>query len=91
MFEGALSRTEHSNIHLCEVGMVGDQLVTAGYHGWTMVATGAGATINEAQQKAYELAGRVVIPNMRFRNDIGKKLAEREYALVEGLGLLSTH
>ena len=38
----------------------GDQLVTAGYHGWTMVVTGWGDAIADAQSKAYELAGRVV-------------------------------
>ena len=89
MFEGNLSKTDKANLHLCEVGMIDDQLVTAGYHGWTMVATGTGYTIVEARQNAYELANRVVIPNMRFRNDIGTKLADREYAFVEALGLIS--
>ena len=88
MFEGSLSKVDEANLHFCEVGMIDDQLVTAGYHGWTMVATGSGNTISEAQRNAYELADRVVIPNMRFRNDIGVKLAESEYAFLKSLALI---
>ena len=88
MFEGLVTDTDRANLHFCEVGQGQDGLITAGYHGWTMVVTGTGGTISEAQRKAYDLAKRVVIPNVRYRNDIGLKLMESEYAFVEGLGLI---
>ena len=88
MFEGTLSDTDRTNLHFGEVGMVEGQLVTAGYHGWTMVVTGTGATIPEAQRQAYDLARRVVIPNVRYRNDIGSKLIDRDLAVVQSLGLM---
>jgi phosphoribosylamine--glycine ligase len=88
MFEGVMTANERANLHFGEVGLVGDQLVTAGYYGWTIVVTGTGGTIDEAQRRAYDLAGRVVIPNMRYRNDIGSKLAREEYDLINGLGLI---
>jgi len=34
------------------------------------------------------LADRVLIPNVRYRRDIGERLIARDYARVERLGLL---
>jgi phosphoribosylamine--glycine ligase len=87
-FDGELSNADRSNLHFGEVGLVNGELVTAGYHGWTMVVTGKGPSIREAQIQAYGLAERVVIPNARYRNDIGTRLIEKEFSMVEQLGLL---
>ena len=87
-FEGPLSEEDRRNIHYAEVGLSHGELVTAGNYGWSMVVTGAGATIASAQQAAYDLARRVIIPNLRYRNDIGTRLAAGDYAEVERLGLL---
>ena len=89
LFEGELSERDRANLHYGEVGLDDTgALVTAGYHGWTMVVTGTGATIPEAQRDAYALADRTVIPNVRYRRDIGDKLVAGQFATVERLGLL---
>jgi phosphoribosylamine--glycine ligase len=89
LFEGELSADDRRNLHWGEMGLDGaGEPVTAGYHGWTMVVTGTGATMADAQSSAYRLADRVVIPNVRYRNDIGAKLIAGEWAEVERLGLL---
>ena len=88
LFEGTLSEEDRRNLHFGEVGLDRDQLVTAGYHGWTMVVTGTGPTIREARDRAYSLARRVAVPNVRYRNDIGAKLIARDWSTVERLGLL---
>jgi phosphoribosylamine--glycine ligase len=88
IFEGALSELDRKNIHFGEMGLIDGELVTAGYHGWTMVVTGTGHSIEEAQTEAYRLAARVVIPNVRYRNDIGMKLVAADFSEVERLGLL---
>jgi phosphoribosylamine--glycine ligase len=88
IFEGALSERDRKNIHFGEMGQIDGELVTAGYHGWTMVVTGTGQSIQGAQAEAYRLAERVVIPNVRYRNDIGEKLAAADFAAIERLGLL---
>ncbi len=88
LFEGELSDQDRLNLHYGEVGLEEGRLVTAGYHGWTLVVTGTGATIPDAQDKAYALADRVVIPNVRYRRDIGAKLAAGDFARVERLGML---
>ena len=88
LFDGELSNEDWANLHFAEMGSIEGQLVTAGYHGWTMVVTGGGASIAQAQAEAYRLARRVIIPNLRYRNDIGAKLIAADYRAIEQLGLL---
>ncbi len=88
LFDGDLTDEDRRNLHFGEMGLEGDTLVTAGYHGWTLVVTGTGGTLPEAQRAAYRLAGRVVIPNLRYRNDIGARLISGQLAEVERMGFL---
>lgn len=83
-----LAEDDRRNIHLAEVGMAGGQLVTSGIYGWPMVVTGTGPTIAAAQRAAYARAGRISVPNLRYRLDIGDRLAGGDYAKLETLGLL---
>lgn len=78
------------NLHYGEVGMEGGQLVTSGLYGWTMVVTGVGPTIAAAKAKAYGLAEKVYVPNLRYRLDIGDKLIGGDWARLGELGLLDT-
>ena len=73
----------HRHLHFGEVALDAGALVTAGQVGYVMVVTGNGATIPAAREAAYGLAGRIAIPNMRYRNDIGLDTHAR------GLGLLT--
>jgi phosphoribosylamine---glycine ligase len=52
------------------------------------VATAVADSIDEARCKAGELADRVIVPNVRYRRDIGATLVDRDFAFVESLGLL---
>jgi phosphoribosylamine--glycine ligase len=88
LFDETLTDDERGNIHYGEVGLNNGQLVTSGAYGWTMVVTGLGETIDKAQQRANALAGRVTIPNVRYRRDIGSRLIAGDFARVEALGLL---
>jgi phosphoribosylamine--glycine ligase len=88
LFEGDLAPEDRLNLHYGEVGLQDGELVTAGYHGWTMVITGVGPTIAAAKEKAYALADRAVIPNVRYRRDIGDRLIGGDLDKVERLGLL---
>jgi phosphoribosylamine---glycine ligase len=53
-----------------------------------MVVTGVAGDIASAQQRANRLAGRIPIPNVRYRRDIGDRLLAGDYARVERLALL---
>jgi phosphoribosylamine---glycine ligase len=88
VFDGELAAMDQEHLYYGEVGLSNGQLVTSGQYGWTMVTTGVGATIEAARDEASALAGRIVIPNVRYRNDIGSNLIRRDFDSVERLGLL---
>jgi phosphoribosylamine--glycine ligase len=84
-----LSADELRHLHFGEVGMQNGQLVTSGAYGWTMVVTGTGASVAEAQASANHLAPRITIPNVRYRLDIGNRLIAGDFARLEALGILA--
>ncbi|MBA3453394.1 MAG: phosphoribosylamine--glycine ligase [Deltaproteobacteria bacterium] len=83
-----LSDDERAHLHLGEVRLDAGELVTAGQVGYVMVVTGRGVTIEEAQHAAYALAGKVAVPNVRYRNDIGTGLRTAGLAELTRLGWL---
>ena len=86
--DGDLTPEERRHLHYCEVGLDDGELVTSGIYGWVMVVTGTGETIAAAQQRANALADRILVPNVRYRRDIGDRLIGGDYARVERQGLL---
>jgi phosphoribosylamine--glycine ligase len=75
-------------LHFGEVARVDGQLVTSGIVGYVMVATGVGATVQAAQQNAYDAARTVSLPNVRYRNDVGDAFLARGRAELQRLGYL---
>ena len=88
LFDGELDAEDRRHLHYGEVGLEGGELVTSGIYGWTMVVTGVAATIAAAQERANRLADRVLVPNVRYRRDIGDRLIAGDYARVEQWGFL---
>ena len=88
LLDPSFGAEEHRHIHYGEVGLQNGQLVTSGAYGWTLVVTGVAPSIAEAQRRANDLAGRITIPNVRYRRDIGDRLLNGDFARVESLGLL---
>src|SRR4051812_38076837 len=89
IFDGVTPQ-ELEQLYYGEVGMQDGQLVTSGIYGWTMVATAVADDIDAARRKASALAEKVIVPNVRYRRDIGVRLAEADFAVVENLGLLDS-
>jgi phosphoribosylamine---glycine ligase len=89
LFDESLTDDERHHIHCCEVGLRNGQLATSGAYGWTMVATGVGNSIAQAQQRAVTLAEKIFIPSVRYRKDIGSRLIARDFERVQDLGLLA--
>jgi len=77
---------EPEHLHWGEVGRQGDEIVTAGLYGWTAVVTGTGASVEEAQAAAYQRAGGVSTPNLRYRLDIGDKLIAEDLQQLRNWG-----
>jgi phosphoribosylamine--glycine ligase len=86
-FRRDLDDADRAALHYGEVRLEGRQLVTAGQIGYVMVVTGRGANIDEARERAYARVAKVVIPNVRYRIDIGATFA-RERAELVRLGWL---
>jgi phosphoribosylamine--glycine ligase len=70
-----VDEVEPEHLHWGEVGKDSGGIVTSGLYGWTAVVTGIGRTIHDAQAAAYERARRIHTPDLRYRLDIGDKLA----------------
>jgi phosphoribosylamine---glycine ligase len=89
VFEGDLSPAERRrHLHYGEIGLKNGVLVTSGMSGYTLVVTGTGETIEAARDATNTLADKVVVPNARYRRDIGARLIDDEFRKVEALGLL---
>lgn len=87
-FANDLTEQDRQSLHYGEVGLEGDQLVTAGQIGYTMVVTGRGASLDEARDAAYSVVAKVAVPNVRYRSDIGARLATRDRSIMQELGWL---
>ena len=87
LFDTNCDGEDRANFHYGEIGLANGVPVTSGLYGWTLVATGTGATVVAARDAAYARTAKVIIPNMRYRLDIGQRLIERDLATLARLGL----
>jgi len=87
-FADNLDDDDFRSLHYGEVDTRDGQLVTAGMIGYIMVVTGIADSIESARRIAYERVRKVVIPNARYRNDIGVRLIEYDMAEMQRLGLI---
>lgn len=81
-FRRGLNDEDREHLHYGEVRLDTGQLVTAGQIGYVMVVTGRGETIDLAREAAYARAEKVVIPNVRYRIDIGATFVRDRAELV---------
>jgi phosphoribosylamine--glycine ligase len=84
-----LDEGERRHLHFGELARRGDTLVTAGSVGYAMVVTGAGPTPEAARRRAYATVRKVVIPNVRYRLDIGERFIREDAALLRDWGWFS--
>ena len=61
-------------------------LVTSGSLGYIMVVTGCGDDLADAQRQVYARVRQVVIPNVRYRRDIGDSLRDGGLQKLRSLG-----
>ena len=66
-----------------------DRLVTSGASGYVGVATGVGATVQRANDEALRIARGVVVPNLRYRTDIGERVTREDQACLRRWGWLA--
>lgn len=77
------------HMHLGEVALEHGTLITAGQIGYVMVVTGRGDSVANARAAALRRASKVIVPNLRYRNDIGTGFETRDFAELVRLGWLT--
>lgn len=85
-FREPLSVEERDHLHFADMARTQQQWRLAGPYGYAMVVTGIGVTVASARQRAYTLARKVVIPNLRYRVDIGQRLIDTDLQRLAELG-----
>jgi phosphoribosylamine--glycine ligase len=85
-FRDDLTSLDRESIHYGEVAFRNEQLVTSGTIGYIMVVTGLGDSVEQARRDVYGRVEKIVIPNCRYRNDIGVRFIEKDYATMQRLG-----
>jgi phosphoribosylamine--glycine ligase len=68
----------------------GGQFVASGACGYLGVALGRGDAISTANDAAVALARQVLVPNLRYRTDIGERLLAGEWARLQRLGWIES-
>ncbi|HIH18839.1 TPA: phosphoribosylamine--glycine ligase, partial [Candidatus Micrarchaeota archaeon] len=66
----------YEGIHLGDVKLDEDDWKLAGNSGYALVVTGSGTTMEEARSVTYNRVKNIMIPNMFYRTDIGRRWAE---------------
>lgn len=74
------------HFQLSEVEKSGSGLVTTGGMGSLMAVTGIGETAEQARDATYRRCRNIVVPGLRYRNDIGLRFLQRDQALMQEWG-----
>ncbi len=85
-FRQGMTPEDQASLHFAEVAQEYGQLVTSGATGYIGVATGTGKSVLEASEEAYRVARMVVIPNLRYRTDIGERVRQKDWQQLVALG-----
>ena len=89
LFRDSMTPEDLEHLHMAEVATIGNQLVASGMTGYIAVANGIGDSVEESCTRAYALAGKVIAPNIRYRNDIGDRVINGDLAGLKALGYIA--
>lgn len=88
LFHPSITTQDHDFLDFSEVEIIADHLYTSGMTGCIGTAMGFGETIGLARDNAYSLAAKVILPNIRYRKDIGEKLALSDFKQLVDWGYI---
>jgi phosphoribosylamine--glycine ligase len=86
LFRERLTAEDCRHFHHAEVEWIDGRLLTSGSFGNVTVVTGAGDDLASARADAYARVGKIVVPNMRYRTDIGVRLEREDLGRLAALG-----
>ena len=88
ILDEGLSPAERAAIAFAEVEMREGMLITSGICGYLGVATGYAPTVAAARAQALDIARKVYVPNLRYRNDIGERVSDESLGCLRQWGYL---
>lgn len=88
LFAPDMTEAERAAIAWAEVALEEGHLVASGACGYLGVALGLGETVAAANDAAVGVARKVLVPNLRYRTDIGDRLLDGEWARLQRMGWL---
>lgn len=88
ILDEGLSTGDRAAIAFAEVELRQGAIITSGTSGYVGVATGCAATVETARLRALELARKVYVTNLRYRNDIGVRVSDEHIGLLKQWGCL---
>ncbi|NTW75492.1 MAG: hypothetical protein HGB34_01175 [Candidatus Moranbacteria bacterium] len=78
-FREELTEEEWNRIHLQEVSKREDgTYFVSGEGGQALHVSGIGDSVEEARRNAYDLIGKIIIPKMFYRTDVGERFVSRD-------------
>lgn len=77
-----------ANYHFVDMRRDGDQLLVHRRSGHAMIVTGIGPDVASAQEAARSRARNVIVPEIRWRSDIGDRFVNQDRARLHEWGLL---
>jgi len=88
LFHDEPGAAEMRHYRRMDVRMAGGCLFARRHTGYVMVVTGTGATVEEARAAAGARARNVIVPDLRWRGDIGVRFLEQDRVRLAALGWL---
>lgn len=86
LFRKVPTEEDWEHLQLSEVEKSGSGFLTTGGMGSLMAVTGIGKTAAQAKDAAYRRCSNIVVPGLRYRNDIGLRFLTRDQALMRDWG-----
>ncbi|WCM86346.1 phosphoribosylamine--glycine ligase [Acidovorax sp. NCPPB 3576] len=83
-----MTQAQRESLHFSEVALRQGQLVASGSCGYLGVVTGVGTTVQAANLAALDSVRKVLVPNLRYRTDIGARLSGGELQQLHSWGWL---
>lgn len=86
LFRKPMTEADWQHLHMSEVAKLREGIVTTGGLGSLMAVTGTGDTVQQAMDATYKRCANIVVPGLRYRNDIGQRFLQRDQRLMEEWG-----
>jgi phosphoribosylamine--glycine ligase len=87
-FGRGLQEKDRRHLHFGEVALCSGELRCAGAIGAILTVTGCGDDADAARTEAYRRVEQVILPNVRYRNDIGERFVRYDRARLREWGYL---